>query len=114
MLSWALIFFVVAIIVAQIAQTRASVRKRAVAFNPAHPAKPTIGNVGGTLGAKSRKRGNDVEAASELLFAVEKGLSAGQDMRLSKVRRELVRAFPGWLLLSDYAGVARPRPARAS
>ncbi|HKQ65795.1 MAG TPA: helix-turn-helix domain-containing protein [Methylomirabilota bacterium] len=28
--------------------------------------------------------------------------------------RELVRAFPGWLLLSHYAGVARPRPARAS
>jgi len=28
--------------------------------------------------------------------------------------RELVRAFPGWLLLSHYAGVVRPRPARAS
>jgi DNA-binding HxlR family transcriptional regulator len=28
--------------------------------------------------------------------------------------RDLVRAFPGWLLLSHYAGVARPRPARAS
>jgi len=28
--------------------------------------------------------------------------------------RELVRAFPRWLPLSHYAGVARPRPARAS
>jgi DNA-binding HxlR family transcriptional regulator len=28
--------------------------------------------------------------------------------------RDLVRAFPGWLLLSHFAGVARPRPARAS
>jgi DNA-binding HxlR family transcriptional regulator len=28
--------------------------------------------------------------------------------------RDLVRAFPGWLLRSHFAGVARPRPARAS
>lgn len=28
--------------------------------------------------------------------------------------RDLVRAFPGWLLLSHFAGVARARPARAS
>ncbi|PYN24181.1 MAG: transcriptional regulator [Candidatus Rokuibacteriota bacterium] len=28
--------------------------------------------------------------------------------------RDLVRAFPGWLLLSHFAGVARPRAARAS
>ena len=28
--------------------------------------------------------------------------------------RDLVRAFPGWLLLSHFAGVARSRPARAS
>ena len=28
--------------------------------------------------------------------------------------RDLVRAFPGWLLLSHFAGVQRPRPARAS
>jgi DNA-binding HxlR family transcriptional regulator len=27
--------------------------------------------------------------------------------------RDLVRAFPGWLLRSHFAGVARPRPARA-
>jgi hypothetical protein len=28
--------------------------------------------------------------------------------------KDLVRAFPGWLLLSHFAGVARPRAARAS
>jgi DNA-binding HxlR family transcriptional regulator len=28
--------------------------------------------------------------------------------------RDLVRAFPGWLLLSRFAGVERPQPARAS
>jgi hypothetical protein len=28
--------------------------------------------------------------------------------------RDLVRAFPGWLLLSHFAGIARPRAARAS
>ena len=36
-----------------------------------------------------------------------------QDIRLQG-SRDLVRAFPGWLLLSHFAGVARPRPARAS
>jgi hypothetical protein len=36
-----------------------------------------------------------------------------RDIRLDGPR-DLVRAFPGWLLLSHYAGVARPRPARAS
>lgn len=28
--------------------------------------------------------------------------------------RDLVRSFPGWLLLSHFAGVERPRPAHAS
>jgi DNA-binding HxlR family transcriptional regulator len=45
-------------------------------------------------------------------------VSFDQALRSRGVRvegpRELVRAFPGWLLLSHYAGVARPRPARAS
>jgi DNA-binding HxlR family transcriptional regulator len=36
-----------------------------------------------------------------------------RDIRLDGPR-DLVRAFPGWILLSHYAGVARPRPARAS
>jgi tight adherence protein C len=80
--------FVASVVITQVAQTRASVRRRAVAFNPAHSGKPSSG----TFGSKSRPRNNDVEAASELLFAVERGLSAGQEMRLSKVRRDLIRA----------------------
>ena len=36
-----------------------------------------------------------------------------RDIRLEGPR-ELARAFPGWLLLSHFAGVARPRAARAS
>ena len=36
-----------------------------------------------------------------------------RDVRLEGPR-DLARAFPGWLLLSHYAGVARPRSARAS
>jgi tight adherence protein C len=73
--------------IAQVAQSRAIMRKRAVAFNPAHTAKVS----GGRYGENSPYR-NDVEAASELLFAVEKGLSTGSEMRLSKVRRELIQA----------------------
>ena len=45
-------------------------------------------------------------------------VSFEQALRSRAVRlegpRDLVRAFPGWVLLSHYAGVARPRPARAS
>ena len=45
-------------------------------------------------------------------------VSFAQALRLRTVRlegpRDLVRAFPGWLLLSHFAGVARPRAARAS
>jgi DNA-binding HxlR family transcriptional regulator len=45
-------------------------------------------------------------------------LSLEQALRSHTVRlegpRELVRAFPGWLLLSHFAGVARPKRARAS
>ena len=41
-----------------------------------------------------------------------------QALRANKVRlegaRELARAFPKWLLLGHFAGVARPRAARAS
>jgi DNA-binding HxlR family transcriptional regulator len=41
-----------------------------------------------------------------------------QAVRAGEIRlegsRDLVRAFPGWLLLSHFARVERPRPARAS
>jgi len=45
-------------------------------------------------------------------ISFEQGVRS-RDVRLDGPR-DLVRAFPGWLLLSHYAGVARPRPARAS
>jgi DNA-binding HxlR family transcriptional regulator len=45
-------------------------------------------------------------------------VSFEQAMRAGKVRlegaRDLARAFPRWLLLGHFAGVARPRAARAS
>jgi DNA-binding HxlR family transcriptional regulator len=45
-------------------------------------------------------------------------VSFEQAVRARDVRvegpRDLVRAFPGWLQRSHFAGVARPRPARAS
>jgi tight adherence protein C len=83
--------FVTMVLIAQVTQSRAIVRKRAVAFNPAHTTKISGGPTAGRFRAKSPYH-NDVEAASELLFAVEKGLSTGSEMRLSKVRRELIRA----------------------
>jgi tight adherence protein C len=77
--------------IAHVAQYRAAVRKRAIAFNPAYPARLSGGLPNARPTAKSRSR-NDVEAASELLFAVEKGVSPGTETRLTKVRRELIRA----------------------
>jgi DNA-binding HxlR family transcriptional regulator len=45
-------------------------------------------------------------------------VSFDQALRANKVRlegvREVARAFPKWLLLGHFAGVARPSPARAS
>lgn len=79
---------VAAITVLQIVETRASVKRRAIAFNPAYAGRAGSASFGPTF----RSRRGDVETASELLFAVERGLSPGQDMRLSKVRRELIRA----------------------
>ena len=74
--------FLIAAVAAKVAHTRNIVKRRALAFNPAHPA--------GSSGL--RRRNDDVEAASELLFAVEKGLAAGGEVRLSRVRRDLIRA----------------------
>jgi tight adherence protein C len=80
--------FVVAVVAVQLAQTRTLVKRRTIAFNPAHSGR----SWGSSFGSKSRTRNNDVEAASELLFAVERGLAAGGEVRLSRVRRELIRA----------------------
>jgi tight adherence protein C len=85
------VFFVVLLVV-QAIQSRTSVRKRAIAFNPAHSRTPSdSGLLGGRPGARSLQS-YDAEEASELLFAMEKGLSAGGDKRLSKIRRDMIRA----------------------
>jgi tight adherence protein C len=85
------VFFVVLAVV-QTIQSRASVRKRAVAFNPAHTSRARSGRLeGGRSGATSLET-YDAEEASELLFAMEKGLSTTSEKRLSKIRRDLIRA----------------------
>ena len=80
--------FLAVVIIAHVIQDRTLLRKRAVAFNPVHAPRHSVGS---RAGSKPR-RSNDVEAASEMLFAVEKGLAAGKEMRISRVRRELIRA----------------------
>jgi len=81
------VFFVVLIVV-QTMQSRTTVRKRAIAFNPAHSKAPSTGDRSGAKSLQSY----DAEEASELLFAMEKGLSAGSEKRLSKIRRDMIRA----------------------
>jgi tight adherence protein C len=85
------VFFVVLFVV-QTIQSRTTVRKRAIAFNPAH-SKGLSSNQqsGDRLGMRSLQS-HDAEEASELLFAMEKGLSATSEKRLSKIRRDLIRA----------------------
>ena len=86
------VFFLVLIVV-QAMQSRTTVRKRAIAFNPAHSKAFSSGSMGGRgrAGAKSLQS-YDAEEASELLFAMEKGLSAGSEKRLPKIRRDMIRA----------------------
>jgi tight adherence protein C len=84
------VFFVVLLVV-QAIQSRASVRKRAVAFNPAHSKTLSSDKEGFRSGARSLQT-YDAEEASELLFAMEKGLSTTSEKRLSKIRRDLIRA----------------------
>jgi tight adherence protein C len=70
------------------AQTRVMIRKRAVAINPAF-ARAT----GSVQPTDSSTRGrHNVEDVSELLFAVERGLGASNQERISKIRGELIRA----------------------
>lgn len=86
------VFFAVLIVV-QTIQSRTTVRKRAIAFNPAH-AKALPGSQTGSGGQSGPKTlpSYDAEEASELLFAMEKGLSATSEKRLSKIRRDMIRA----------------------
>jgi tight adherence protein C len=83
--------FVGVLFAVQAIQSRSTVRSRAIAFNPAHTKTRPIRLEGDGSGAPF-PRSYDVEEASELLFAVEKGLSAASEKRLSKIRRDLIRA----------------------
>jgi tight adherence protein C len=84
--------FFAALIVVQAIQSRSTVRKRAIAFNPAHSRVPSGSLVGGDRSGAMSPQSYDAEEASELLFAMEKGLSAASDKRLSKIRRDMIRA----------------------
>jgi tight adherence protein C len=75
--------FLTVLAVTQIAQRRQAVRRRAIAFNPA------FAGAGGFAGGRSRIE--DGDAASELLYLVERGLPRG-DRRVSRLRQELIQA----------------------
>jgi tight adherence protein C len=83
--------FLAVLFAVQAIQSRSSVRSRAIAFNPAHAKTRPRAPEAGQHGASSRQS-YDVEEASELLFAMEKGLSATSEKRLSRIRRDLIRA----------------------
>jgi tight adherence protein C len=95
--------FFAALVIVQTAQARALVKKRSIAFNPAH-AQPAHHGSGRR---RTSQQGNEVEEASELLFAIEKGLSSSNTKRVSKIRRDLIRAgyFANDAIL--YYGLAR-------
>jgi hypothetical protein len=75
--------FLALVTIMQAAQVRQDVRRRAVAFNPASGVRPQSG--AGTAASVA-------DHATELLFSVEKGLSATSEAGVSKLRGELIRA----------------------
>src|SRR5262245_21560063 len=69
-------------------QSRATIRKRTVAYNPAFSRAPrTVHSADGH--ARSPE---NVEDFSELLVAAERGLGGSTDEKISKIRGELIRA----------------------
>jgi pilus assembly protein TadC len=85
------VFFAVLMVV-QTIQARTTVRKRAIAFNPVHTKVMPSSQQGGGRSSPRSLQSYDAEEASELLFAMEKGLSTASEKRLSKIRRDLIRA----------------------
>ncbi|NJO32191.1 MAG: type II secretion system F family protein [Rhodospirillales bacterium] len=79
------VFFAV-LVLAQTVQGRVLLKKRSIAFNPAHAPPPRQGN------RWTSRKGTEVEEASELLFAIEKGLSSNSTKHFSRIRRDLIRA----------------------
>jgi len=67
-------------------QSRVTIRKRTVAYNPANSGSPR------SVDTNARGGSQNVEDVSELLFAVERGVGASSEQRITKVRGELIRA----------------------
>lgn len=77
--------FLTVLALTQFMHRRQAVRRRAVAFNPASGGSSAAGlSIGGT-------RAGDSDAASELLYLVERRLPRG-DRRVSRLRQELIQA----------------------
>ena len=77
--------FLTVLALTQLVQRRQSVRRRAIAFNPAFAGPGAAGFASGGAGV------GEGEAASELLYLVERGLPRG-DRRVSRLRQELIKA----------------------
>jgi tight adherence protein C len=77
--------FLTVLALTQIVQRRQSVRRRAIAFNPAYagPGAASLAPDGTRIG--------EGDASSELLYLVERGLPRG-DRRVSRLRQELIQA----------------------
>jgi tight adherence protein C len=79
--------FIAVLSLIQAAQTRAAIRKRAIAINPGFSRAQ-----GSAYQSDPDTRRNYIEEVSELLFAVDRGLGASNQGRISKIRAELIRA----------------------
>jgi tight adherence protein C len=79
--------FLAVLSIIQAAQSRAAIRRRAIAISPAFSKAP-----GGAYQSDPDNRRHYIEEVSELLFAVDRGLGASNQGRISKIRAELIRA----------------------
>jgi tight adherence protein C len=83
--------FLGVLFVVQAIQSRSAVKSRATAADRGGTRARPNGLASGRSSIRSRQN-YDVEEASELLFAVEKDLSTTSEKRLSKIRKDLIRA----------------------
>jgi tight adherence protein C len=82
--------FLLGFAVIQTIEARRRIRTRAIAFNPVHmPAGGDAGDLALGFGSDVQSK---LEQASELLYAIERGLAGKRDARISRVRSELVQA----------------------
>jgi len=73
----------------QAVQSRATIHKRTVAYNPAFARAPRAIQPGTDTDTRSPQNAEDF---SELLFAAERGVGANHEKGISKIRGELIRA----------------------